>query len=78
MNAISLKLEEFTLEETATIVRRERISRNAYINEAIKAYNALHQRRELGKKLANESAMVSATSLETLKELEQIVDLHEN
>ena len=77
MNAISLKLDETILENAERVVKRRKISRNAYINEAIKAYNALERRRELGEKLRFESGIVAADSLQMLKELEALGDLHE-
>lgn len=78
MNAISLKLDNEILVDAERVVKRRKISRNAYINEAIKAYNALERRRALGEKLRFESGLVAADSLQMLKELEAIADLHEN
>lgn len=77
MHAMSLKIEDAILSDAERIVKRRKISRNAYINEAVKAYNALERRRELREKLAGESKLVAADSLAVLKELEQIVELHE-
>ncbi len=78
MQAMSLKVDEDVLDATDQIVKRRKISRNAYINEAIRAYNALERRRELREKLAAESKVVAAHSLAVLKELERLADLHEN
>lgn len=78
MQAMSLKVEDDILQDAEHFVKRRKISRNAYINEAIKAYNALERRRELREKLAVESKLVAADSLAALKELEMIVDFHEN
>lgn len=78
MNAVSMKIEEPVLADVSHFVKRRKISRNAYFNEAIKAYNALERRREIREKLHRESEIVSADSLAMLKELEMIVDLHEN
>ena len=77
MHAMSLKIEDAILSDAERIVKRRKISRNAYINEAIKAYNALERRRELGEKLRFESGIVAADSLQMLKELEALGDLHE-
>jgi len=77
MQAMSLKVEDDILLDAEHFVKRRKISRNAYINEAVKAYNALERRRELREKLATESKLVAADSLAVLKELEQIVELHE-
>jgi metal-responsive CopG/Arc/MetJ family transcriptional regulator len=74
MQAMSLKVEDEILQDAEHFVKRRKISRNAYINEAIKAYNALERRRELREKLAFESKLVAADSLSILKELEQIGD----
>lgn len=74
MNAISMKIDEPVLEEVSHFVKLRKISRNAYFNEAIKAYNALERRREIREKLHKESAMVAADSLAMLKEMEMIVD----
>jgi metal-responsive CopG/Arc/MetJ family transcriptional regulator len=63
VNAISLKLDDVILQDVEHVVRRRKISRNAYINEAIKAYNALERRRQLGEKLRFESGIVAAESL---------------
>jgi len=78
MHAMSLKLEDEILKEAERFVKRRKISRNAYINEAIKTYNALNRRRELREKLAIESSIVASHSLAELKELEQITDLYED
>ena len=78
MHAMSLKLEDEILKEAERFVKRRKISRNAYINEAIKTYNALHRRRELREKLVIESGLVALHSLSELKELEQIIDLNED
>jgi len=78
MHAMSLKLEDEILKEAERFVKRRKISRNAYINEAIKTYNALNRRRELREKLVIESGLVALHSLAELKELEQITDLYED
>ena len=78
MRAMSLKVEDDILQDAEHFVKRRKISRNAYINEAIRAYNALERRRELREKLASESKLVAADSLAALKELEMITDFHEN
>lgn len=77
MQAMSLKVEDDILLDAEHFVKRRKISRNAYINEAIRAYNALERRRELREKLLVESKLVAADSLAMLKELEMIVVLHE-
>jgi len=78
MQALSMKIDDEILEVTQEIVKTRKISRNAYFNEAIRAYNALQRRRELAKKLHFESGLVAADSLATLKEFEVLPELYEN
>ena len=74
MKALSLKLKEDVLAQTDRMVKSIHISRNAYINEALRLYNQLNRRRILKKKLAAESLAVSASSLEVLAEMERLED----
>lgn len=49
-------------------------TRNAYFNEAINLYNKVWKRKLLKQKLAKESALVAADSLEVLKAFERLED----
>ena len=71
---LSLKLQEKVYEEAEEILRRSRRARNAYFNEAIHFYNKLWKRKLLKKKLASESALVAADSLEVLEAFERLED----
>ena len=71
---LSLKLKDDVFEDTEDIVDRIHKSRNAYINEAVHFYNKFTRRKILSNRLKKESAMVSATSLEALHEMELIED----
>ena len=71
---LSLKLKDDVFEETEDIIDRIHKPRNAYINEAINFYNKFIRRKMLSDRLKKESALVSATSLEALHELELIED----
>ena len=71
---LSLKLQERVYEEAEEILRRSRRARNAYFNEAIHFYNKLWKRKLLKKKLASESALMAADSLEVLEAFEQLED----
>ena len=74
MKVLSLKLKEDVFEGVENVVRKIRVSRNAYINEALAFYNKLNKRKLLRKKLTKESKAVQATSLEVLHEMEMIED----
>lgn len=78
MKPMSLKVRADILENMTIHLRNSKLPRNAYINQALEAYNALNRRRDLATQLAAESKIVSPTSLEVLAELEKIDDLYEN
>jgi predicted transcriptional regulator len=71
---LSLKVKDDIFAETEGIIESIHKPRNAYINEALSFYNKFVKRRLLEKKLKKESRMVSASSLEALRELELIED----
>jgi hypothetical protein len=71
---LSLKLQEKVLQESEEILRQRKTSRNAYFNEAIHFYNKLWKRKLLKKTLREDSALVSADSLEVLEAFEQLPD----
>ncbi len=72
MKAMSLKLREDVFKEVEKVVREIRISRNAYINDALVLYNTLHRRKFLRAQLQKESRAVREVSLEVLHELENM------
>jgi len=74
MKALSLKLHEDIFEEAERITRKIKKPRNRYINDALRFYNMYNQRRLLKKQLHRESALVRKSSLEILREYEQIGD----
>ncbi|MEL7118345.1 MAG: hypothetical protein AAFO07_02860 [Bacteroidota bacterium] len=74
MKSISLKLQEKILEETDSILHSLDISRNKYINEAVKFYNNYHKRKLLEEQLHRESELVAQDSMEVLAEFEAIED----
>ena len=65
---IALRLEETVFKEMEEIIHKRRISRNAYINEALFFYNKLSKRKFLKKQLTKESKIVRVSSLEALHE----------
>ena len=74
MKVLSLKLKNEIFKEVEKVVRRIHISRNAYINQALSFYNAVNRRKLLKGQLIRESAAVSASSLEVLREFERLED----
>lgn len=71
---LSLKLKDDVFEETEEIIETLHKPRNAYINEALSFYNKLVRRKRLKERLKKESRMVSASSMEALRELELLED----
>jgi len=74
MKSISLKVNEPVFQEMEKILEDVQVSRNKYINEAIKYYNALQDRLLPEKQLLQESATVSEDSMVVLHEFEAIED----
>lgn len=72
MKTISLKIDDLIYHETEKVLSRIKISRNRYINEAIKHYNMLQRRQLLEKRLKSESDLVKDESINVLKEFEGI------
>ena len=71
---LSVKMEDDVFEEAERIVARKGISRNRYINRAVRFYNRLHQRRMLRESLVRESAKVRYGSEEALREFGRFQD----
>lgn len=71
MKILSLKLREEIFNDVERVVKNCKISRNAYINEALQFYNKLNQRKAMKQKLHKESRAVSESSLRVLKEFER-------
>jgi hypothetical protein len=71
---LSLKMRDDVFSETEEVIETMQSSRNAYINDALSFYNKFMKRRILKKRLIRESCLVSASSLEALRELELIED----
>lgn len=71
---LSLKLRDDVYRETEEVLCRTRRSRNAYFNDAIHLYNQLCKRRLLKRRLARESRLVAADSMEVLEEFEALED----
>jgi predicted transcriptional regulator len=72
MKALSLKLKDEISDDVERIIKTIHVSRNAYINQAVQFYNTLNKREALREKLRKESSIASATSLEVLREMEEL------
>ncbi|HMT10443.1 MAG TPA: hypothetical protein PKA39_02340 [Ignavibacteria bacterium] len=72
MKNLSLKLKEEIYRDTEKVVKRLKIPRNSYINKAVDFYNKVNNKNLLRKKVLEESLLVSADSMEVLKEFEKI------
>lgn len=74
MKSLSLKLEEEIFMETEEVIAHIKKKRNKYINEALKFYNQLQKRNMMRGQLAADSAAVYTSSMEVLKEFEDLED----
>lgn len=72
MKNLSLKLKEDIYNETEKVVKKLKVPRNSYFNKAIDFYNKLISRKIIKAKLENDSLLVSAESMNVLKEFEEI------
>ncbi len=75
MKVLSLKLKDEIFEEAENMIKQIKISRNAYINEAVELYNKLNRRKNLMKQFRKESKLVRDNSMAVLKEME-LLDPH--
>lgn len=71
---LSLKVKDDVFAETEDIIESIHKPRNAYINEALSFYNKFIKRKLLKKQLRKESRMISASSIEAMRELQLIED----
>ena len=74
MKVLSLKLKEEIFGEVEKIVHTIHKPRNAYINDALAFYNKIYQRKLLKKSLHTESKQAAESSMEVLKEFEEMGD----
>jgi len=72
MRTISLKIDDVIFEMTEEILSKNKQARNRYINEALNYYNKIQKRSLIEKTLKKESKAVQCSSMEVLKEFENI------
>lgn len=71
---LSLKIRDDIFLEVEKIIKRKKIPRNAYINQALMFYNNFNKRTNLKKQLQYESNVVKNNSLEILEGFEKLED----
>jgi antitoxin component of RelBE/YafQ-DinJ toxin-antitoxin module len=74
MKTLSLKLDEDIFDEAEKITSKMNLTRNRYINEAVKIYNLYNKKKLLRAQLVKESKLTSKDSMEVLKDFEQLID----
>ena len=74
MQNLSLKLDKAIFEETEKLLKKFKIPRNRYINEALSFYNRYNRRKMIAKQLEKESKLVGKESLDVLSEFELLED----
>jgi predicted transcriptional regulator len=74
LKMISLKLEEEAFRDADRLAKRSHVSRNAYINKAVKFMNRLHERKLLSVRYRVDAREANASSSEVLKEFESFQD----
>ena len=72
--ALSVKMDEAVFQAAERSVKRCRMSRNAYINKAVRLLNLLEERKWLRGQLRKESSLVRDESEKVLREFENIQD----
>lgn len=72
--AVPLKLSDKLFDETQNIIKKIHVSRNSYVNEAIKYYNRVMKRKLLKEQYSKESALVGKHSLKINNEFQEIED----
>lgn len=72
--ALSLKLRDDLFLRLEKTRRATKTPRNTFINRALDFYTAYQERKDLRDRLRNESLMVRESSLEVLREMDQIED----
>jgi hypothetical protein len=72
MKSLSLKLEDSIFLETEKMLKNLKKPRNTYINEALEYYNKIQRRLYLAQQLKEESKLIAESSMEVLREWENI------
>lgn len=73
--ALSLKMDDQVFEETEGILRKIRVPRNAYINQAVEFYNRCQKKLLLKKKFRKDVEILREDTKKFLKDFELLEDL---
>ena len=74
MKILSLKLDDKIFDEAEEITSKLNLSRNRYINEAVRRYNLYNKKMLLKKQLHKESKLTRKDSMDILYDFEKLVD----
>ncbi len=72
MKTVSLKIDNSIYDDLNSILGNFKLSRNRYINDAIRHYNSIQKEKILDIELARESNLVSAESVKVLNEFSKL------
>lgn len=75
--ALSLKMDNRIFEETESVLKKIRIPRNAYINQAVEFYNRFQKRLLTKRKLLRDVRLLRRETEVFIKSTELLEDLHE-
>lgn len=75
--ALSLKMDERIFKETEKVIKKIRIPRNAYINQAVDFYNRLQKRKSIQKQLIHEAQLLKKDTVDYLSSYELLEDFIE-
>ncbi len=70
----SLKMNDQIYQTAESMLRKTKMSRNAYINRAVDFFNRMQKRKTLAKAFRIESKKVASESLRTLHAFEALED----
>lgn len=70
-------MDDRVFEETERVLKKVKLPRNAYINQAVDFYNHCQNRRLLKKKLERDAALLKNDTQEFLKSFELLEDFVE-
>jgi predicted transcriptional regulator len=72
--ALSVKMDEGVFRDADRLAKRAHISRNAYINKAVKLMNRLQERQKRSEQYRVDALEARASSKEVMKEFERFLD----
>ena len=75
--ALSLKLDDSIFEEAENLLKKIRIPRNAFINQAVAFYTKLQKKVLMQKRLKKEAELLKQETAAFMKDFELLEDLPE-